>query len=125
MPDHFRSEAVPRIEDHRLLTGAGRYTGDVALPDTTHAFILRSPHAHARITRLEVAAARQAPGVLGVFTIADLAAAGIPDLPGGVDLPRPDGSKAPKTDRPILARGVVRFVGEAVALVVAERPVDA
>ena len=120
MPDTFTAQALPRLEDRRLLTGAGRYTGDIRPGGLAHAVILRSPHAHARIARLDVAAARRAPGVVGVFTAAELAADGIPDLPGGVDLPRPDGGKAPKTHRPILAKERVRFVGEAVALIVAE-----
>ncbi len=106
-----------RREDHRLLTGSGRFTGDLALPDMAHAVVLRSPHAHARILRIDTRGAREAPGILGVFTAADLAADGIPDLPGGVDLARPDGTKLAQT-RPILARERVRFVGEAVAFVV-------
>ena len=120
MPETFTAQALPRLEDRRLLTGAGRYTGDIRPEGLAHAVILRSPHAHARIRGLDVAAARRAPGVIGVFTAAELAADGIPDLPGGVDLPRPDGGKAPKTHRPILAKERVRFVGEAVALIVAE-----
>jgi carbon-monoxide dehydrogenase large subunit len=109
-----------RIEDARLVTGRGRYVADLVLPGMAHAVLVRSPHAHADVRSIETVTARAAPGVLGVFTAADLAADGIPDLPLGVGLPRPDGSQAPEARRPVLARDRVRFVGEGVALVVAE-----
>ena len=68
--------AVKRREDPRLLKGEGRYTADVKLPNLAFATLVRSPHAHARLGPVDVAAARGAPGVLGVFTAADLAADG-------------------------------------------------
>ncbi len=120
MPDDMPAEhAVTRREDYRLLTGKGRYTADLTLAGLSHAVVLRSPHAHATIRAIDATAARAAPGILGVFTAADLAADGMPDLPAGVELARPDGAKVPQT-RPILARERVRFVGEPVVLVVAE-----
>ena len=67
--------SVKRKEDVRLLTGAGQFTDDVALSGQTHAYFLRSPHAHAKIRRIDTARARSAPGVVGVFTGEDLAAA--------------------------------------------------
>ncbi|MGH2690845.1 MAG: hypothetical protein ACRDKW_18845, partial [Actinomycetota bacterium] len=61
-----------RVEDRPLLTGAGRYTDDIALPGTLHVYFLRSPHAHARVARLDVEAARRAPGVVEVATGAEV-----------------------------------------------------
>lgn len=109
-----------RLEDARLTTGHGRYVADLKVPGMAHAFILRSPYAHAVIKSIDTTEAQAAPGVLAVLTAADLAADGIGDLPCGVELPRPDGSKAFQARRPVLARDRVRFVGEGVALVVAE-----
>uniref|UniRef100_UPI002627E2BD hypothetical protein n=1 Tax=Trebonia sp. TaxID=2767075 RepID=UPI002627E2BD len=65
--------AIARREDPALLTGAGRFLDDVTPPGTLHAFVVRSPVAHARITGIDVAAARQAPGVAAAYTAADLA----------------------------------------------------
>ncbi len=67
-------QAVPRTEDPRLLTGRGRYTDDFVLPRLAHAYVLRSPHAHARIRAVDVRAAQQMPGVLAVLTGEDWAA---------------------------------------------------
>jgi aerobic carbon-monoxide dehydrogenase large subunit len=117
MPD-AAGGAVRRREDPRLLKGEGRYTADVRLPNLAYGALVRSPHAHAALRSVGVAEARRAPGVLGVFAAADLAADGIPDIPGGAELKRPDGSPAPKTTRPLLARDRVRHVGEPVAMVV-------
>jgi len=100
---------VVRTEDPRLLTAGGTYTDDLRLPELTGAArvtFVRSPVAHARITGIDTAAAREAPGVLAVLTAADL-----DDLPPG------DGSP---TAEPLLATDRVRYVGEAVAIVVTE-----
>src|SRR5690606_19601544 len=109
-----------RLEDHRLITGTGRFVGDLRFEGMAHAWLVRSPHAHARIERVDTRAAAAMPGVIAVFTATDLAEAGIPDLPGGAGVTRPDGSPSPKTDRPLLARERVRYVGEPVAMIVAE-----
>jgi carbon-monoxide dehydrogenase large subunit len=82
------------------------------------AVFLRSPHAHARIEAIDTAPARSVPGVIGVYTAADLT--DVAPIAGGIGFPRPDGGPAPKTDRPLLATDRVRFVGEPVALIVAE-----
>ena len=74
-------QPVRRKEDLRLLTGRGRYSDDLVVPGQTVAHILRSPHAHAVITRIDTTAAKAAPGVLGVFTSADLAADGVKPIP--------------------------------------------
>ena len=69
--------AVRRKEDFRFITGKGQYTDDVSRPGQTHIYFVRSPHAHARIAKIDSAAARQAPGVIAVFTWADMAKAGV------------------------------------------------
>src|SRR5439155_15575053 len=74
-------QSVRRVEDPHLLQGLGRYSDDVSLPRQAYATVVRSPHAHARIRALDVAAARAAPGVLAVLTGADLAADGLGNLP--------------------------------------------
>ena len=113
-------QPVKRKEDKRLLTGTGRFTDDINLDGQVYGYLLRSPHAHAKIASIETQAAKQTPGVLGVFTIADLDADGIPELPVQVDVPGKDGAKMFAPTRPILARDVVRYVGNPVAFVVAE-----
>lgn len=109
-----------RIEDQRLVTGQGRYIADLAFDGMLHAVVVRSPYAHAKINRVALDAARAAPGVVGVFTGADLTADGIKDLPCGIDRPRLDGTKAFQTLRPALVRDRARYVGEGVVLIVAE-----
>jgi len=114
------SQPVPRTEDPRLLTGKGRFVGDVSLPGQVHAVFLRSPHAHAEVAGIDIAAAATAPGVLAIYTGADVTAAGLGDLPCGVPVKHRDGAKAPRPGRPLLARERVRFVGDTVAMAVAE-----
>ncbi len=108
-------QTLSRIEDLRLLTGQGRYVDDIAPPDALHAVFLRAPVAHAVITELDLTDARQMPGVHLILMLDDLRAAGLRvDMEGKVLT----GAAAP--ERPLLADGQVRFVGEAVAVVVAE-----
>jgi aerobic carbon-monoxide dehydrogenase large subunit len=113
-----------REEDRRFLRGGGRYSDDINLPHQAHAYLLRSPHAHARINSIDAAAARRAAGVLAIFTGEDLAEAGLGDLPCFIAkaglLKRPDGQPIFNPPHPALARGKVAFVGDAVAFVVAE-----
>ncbi len=113
-------QAVRRLEDGPLLAGAGRFTNDENLPGQAHLVFLRSPHAHARIASIDTSAARVLPGVVAILTGDDVAAAGLKPL--GVALPfkRPDGSDLAAPPRPILAQGLVRFVGEPVAAIIAE-----
>ncbi|MDP6563269.1 MAG: xanthine dehydrogenase family protein molybdopterin-binding subunit [Alphaproteobacteria bacterium] len=117
-------QSAPRVEDQRFLRGGGRYTDDIDLAGQAYAQILRSPHAHARIRSIDVAAARAAPGVLAVWTGADVAADGLGDMPclaaNLVPLARPDGAPIFQPPRPALVRDKVAFVGDYVALVVAE-----
>ncbi len=117
-------EAVPRVEDERLITGRGRYTDDIDLPGQTRGVVLRSPFAHARIKGIDTAAARAAPGVVAVLTADDLEADGIGAMrcfiPELAPLARDDGEPLYEPPRPLLARGAARFVGDPVAFVVAE-----
>ena len=116
-------QSAPRVEDSRLLRGEGRFTDDLNLPGQAHAALVRSPHAHARVLSVETRDAVRAPGVLGVFTAPDLAADGVgplPNLLAGSSFTRPDGTPVYTPPRPALADGKVAFVGDPVALVVAE-----
>jgi len=118
-------QGVQRVEDNRLLTGAGRYTDDIAVDGAARAAILRSPVAHAVIKRVDVEAAKAAPGVIAVYTGADVAADGLGDLPCLPPANNKDGSPRADTPRPILAKTKVRHVGDPVALVIAETQVQA
>ena len=114
------AQPVRRVEDPRLLLGNGLYTDDIALADTAVGIVLRSPHAAATISRIDCAAAKQAPGVLGVYTAADLTADGIGALPCGIPLKNRDGSDRADPPHSVLADGAVRHVGDPVAFIVAE-----
>ena len=114
-----------RVEDHRFLTGAGRYTADLAAEGAAWAVVVRSPHAHADILAIDIGAAEGAPGVLGVFTGADLAADGLGPIPCIVPVEGKGGSQTYVPPRPALASGRVTFAGEPVALVVAETQAQA
>jgi carbon-monoxide dehydrogenase large subunit len=113
-PPGLIGRAIVRREDPALLTGRGSYTDDVTPPGTLHAFVVRSPLAHARIVSVDVTEAREAPGVVAIYTAAD--------LPGVGPLPRaeglPPGSLNPEF--PVLASGKVLWAGQPVVLVVAE-----
>jgi carbon-monoxide dehydrogenase large subunit len=113
--------AIKRKEDHRFLTGKGRYTDDFNRPGQGYAVMVRSPHAHANLTGIDKSAAEGMPGVLGVFTNADMEADGIVGaLPAGWVITNKDGSQMKTPGHPILAKGKVRYVGDPVAIVVAE-----
>ena len=108
----FQPWSARRLEDRRLVTGAGRYVGDIAPTDAVNAAFVRSPVAHGEITELDVEEARQSPGVLAVFTAADLNLKGISSEKPPVPVRG--------MSRPPLAHERVRFVGETVAVVIAE-----
>src|SRR5262245_44173461 len=112
-------QSVSRFEDPRLLKGGGRYVGDMVMPGMAFGYVLRSPHAHARIRSIDTSKAKAAPGVLAVLTGADWQASGWGDLPVPGGLSRRDGSVF-KPPYPALAKDVVRWVGDYVAFVVAE-----
>lgn len=113
-------QSVARIEDARLLTGQGRYTDDGQPESVCHMALVRSPHAHARIEGIDIERAREADGILAVYTIADLDAAGLHDIPCLAPVKGRDGQPPVMPGHPVLARGIVRHVGDPVAAVVAK-----
>src|ERR1700681_382755 len=113
-------QSVPRFEDLRLVRGGGRYVDDFVLPGMAFGHVLRSPHAHARITSIDTARARAAPGVLAVLTGADWQASGFGDLPVAGGMKLRDGSPMYRPKYPALVKDRVRWVGDYVAFVVAE-----
>jgi len=115
-PLRYTGMRIKRLEDPRLLMGRGRYLDDLGLPRMLFASFVRSPHAHARIVRIDTAAARSVPGVVAVVTADDLRDATRPLSP------RLEGAGFTPTAWPALADGVARFCGEAVAVVVASSP---
>ena len=112
--------AVRRKEDLRFLSGRGHYTDDINRPGQLHAVIRRADRPHARIASIDTAAAKAAPGVVAVFTGADLAAENIGGLPCGWQIHNKDGSPMAEPPHPVLAIGKVRHVGDPVAVVIAE-----
>ncbi len=114
-------DSVRRVEDPRLLTGGGRYTDDTRLGQpAARLYVLRSPHAHADIKKVDTTAAKKAPGVLLVLTGHDVKKAGFGDVPCLVPLDNRDGTPRADTSRPMLAIDRVRHVGDPVAIVIAE-----
>ncbi len=111
---------VKRKEDLRFITGKGNYTDDINLPRQTYAYFLRSPHAHATIKSINTAKAKKMPGVVGIFTGAEVAEDKIGGLICGWMIHSKDGSPMKAGPHPILAVGKVRYVGDHVAVVVAE-----
>ena len=113
---------IARKEDYRFLTGAGQYTDDVALPNQAYAAFVRSPHAHANIRAIDTGAARSSPGFVGVYTGADLAAAKVGTLPCGWLITDIAGKPMKEPPHPCLAQGKVRYVGDPLAVVIADTP---
>jgi len=112
--------AVPRKEDRRFITGAGRYTDDMVVPGMMQAAFVRSPHAHATIKGIDISGAEGMPGVIAVLTGEQLKADGIGNLICGWAITSKDGSPMNMGEWSALAVGKVRYVGDAVAVVVAE-----
>jgi aerobic carbon-monoxide dehydrogenase large subunit len=113
-------QPVRRVEDRRFITGRGSYLDDISVAHQTHAFMLRSPHAHASIRGINIAAALSAPGVLAVLTGEDLARDGISTIPCLSTVKNRDGSSSASPPHPAIARERVRHVGDTVAMVVAQ-----
>ena len=109
-----------RREDQRFLTGHGAYLDDLAVPGVTQAVILRSPHAHAVIRRIDTTEAAAMPGVLAILTHADAAADGLNPMRPSVEDNVQTGEPFAFLPQPLLAHGKVRHVGEPVAVIVAE-----
>lgn len=114
------AQPVRRVEDPRLLLGRGSYTDDMSLPGELHAIVLRSPHAAAKIVSIDTSAAKMVPGVVAVYTSADLDADGIGELPCLAQIKNRDGSPMQNPGHPVLARGAVRHSGDPVAFIVGE-----
>ncbi|QJR14782.1 xanthine dehydrogenase family protein molybdopterin-binding subunit [Usitatibacter palustris] len=119
MNDMAIGKRVERKEDYRFLTGAGQYTDDVKLPHQTYAVFVRSPHAHAKLGKIDTAAAKKSPGVIAIYTGADIPAA-VGGLPCGWLITGTDGKPMKEPKHSILAVGKVRHVGDQVAIVIAE-----
>ncbi len=110
----YSGQSLKRFEDQRLLTGQSRFVDDIVLPNMLHAVVLRSPHAHAAITSMDVTVARRAAGVVSVVTAADMAhvAAHVPTRRNA------DADELSPPEHPVLASGKVCYVGQPVAIVV-------
>jgi carbon-monoxide dehydrogenase large subunit len=113
-------QSVRRTEDIRFVTGQGRYTDDLHFDNETQVVFVRSPHAHARIKSIDTAAAGAAPGVVAVLTQADLEAAGAKPMVTKTPVKARDGSFPKGVAKNFLAKDQVTFVGEAIAMVIAE-----
>jgi aerobic carbon-monoxide dehydrogenase large subunit len=112
--------SLRRKEDYRFLTGGGNYTDDVQMVGQTYAYFLRSPHAHAKVVKIDKAAALKAPGVIAIFTGEDLAADKVGGLPCGWLITDINGQPMKEPPHPCLAQGKVQHVGDQVAVIIAE-----
>src|SRR6202020_937197 len=117
--------SLKRREDARFLIGEGAYLDDLTFPDVAYAVFIRSPHAHAAIRSVDVAAARATDGVVAVLTARDVITDGLNDLPPTVDANVHTGERFNFAPMPLLANDEVRYVGQLVALVVAETKLQA
>ena len=118
-------QSVPRKEDGRFITGQGRYTDDIKQVGQTHAYFVRSPHAHADVVNIDVEEALAAPGVIAVLTGADVTADGLGGLPCGWMIHSKDGSEMKQPHHPVLADKRVHYLGEPVAMVIADNALEA
>ena len=122
---NFIGQSIKRKEDYRFLTGEGSYTDDIVLPRQTHACFVRSPHAHAKIRGINKDKALKAPGVIAIYTGEDIAASKMGGLPCGWLITDVNGQPMKEPPHPVLAQGKVRYVGDHVAVVIAESPQQA
>ncbi|WP_367388146.1 xanthine dehydrogenase family protein molybdopterin-binding subunit [Lewinella sp. LCG006] len=116
----YIGKSVKRVEDRRFLTGQGRYTDDIKLPGMTHAYILRSPYAHANILGIDISEAEKAPGVVKIYTGADIVASGVNGVPCGWQVDFKNGDTMKEPPHPLLVADSVKHVGDAVAMIIAE-----
>jgi carbon-monoxide dehydrogenase large subunit len=115
----FIGKSVKRLEDKRFITGKGKYTDDIKLVGMTHAHIVRSPYAHAKVNSIDTSAAKEHPGVVAVFVGSDIDTA-IAGVPTGWQVNFKNGDTMKEPPHPLLIRDNVRHVGDAVAVVIAE-----
>ncbi|TAH20120.1 MAG: xanthine dehydrogenase family protein molybdopterin-binding subunit [Cytophagales bacterium] len=113
-------QSVKRVEDKRFITGKGKYTDDIVLPDMTHAYIMRSPYAHANILKIDTSKALAMEGVVAVFTGEDIAKAGINGVPCGWQVNFNTGETMKEPPHPLLVKDKVLHAGDSVAIVIAE-----
>ena len=113
-------QSVRRTEDIRFVTGHGQYTDDLRFDNETFVAFTRSPQAHAKIKSIDISAAKAAPGVVAVLTQADVEAAGAQAMPSMTPMQSRDGSMPKAVDKTLLAKEQTTFVGEAIAMVIAE-----
>src|SRR5260221_7522007 len=125
MSDTGIGASVRRKEDFRFLTGQGTYTDDINRPGQLYAYILRSPHAHARIKKIDTKAAANASGVVAIFTGKDLAADNVGGLPCGWQIHSKDGSPMLGPPHPPPAPDRGRHVGDQIAIVIASTKAEA
>jgi carbon-monoxide dehydrogenase large subunit len=115
-----KAQYIKRVEDDRLLTGTGGFTDNLSRPNQAHVVLVRSPHAHAKILKIDASAAKKASGVVAIYTWADMEKEGVGNFAFPAMFPAADGSKPEMTPRRSLAHEVVRYVGEAVVAIVAD-----
>ena len=118
-------QAVRRREDERFLTGGGRYLDDIVLENMCHAAVVRSPHAHANILGIDTAEARSAPGVIAVYTAEDYLQEGYGPFPTLTAIDGLDEHGVRHPERHALSGDKARFVGDAIAFVIAETKAQA
>jgi len=116
----YIGSSVKRVEDRRFITGQGRYTDDIVLPQMTYACMVRSPHAHAEIVSVDIDHAEQMDGVVKIFTGKDTDAAGIGGVPCGWQVDFKNGDTMKEPPHPLLVSDKARHAGDAVAMVIAE-----
>ena len=115
----YTGQPLKRLEDPRLLTGQGSFVDDVHLPDMLHAAVLRSPYAHAHLRAIDLSSARSRPGVVAVLSGADIAGI-LKDVPTRAMVGGWEVDEMKPVEQPVLARGKVCYVGQPVAIVVAQ-----
>ncbi len=116
---NYIGKSVKRVEDKRFITGQGNYTDDIKIPNMVHAYIVRSPYAHAHVKNIDTAEALKVPGVVSILTGADIPEA-IAGVPCGWQVDFKNGDTMKEPPHPLLVRGTVRHVGDGVAVVMAE-----
>jgi carbon-monoxide dehydrogenase large subunit len=116
----YIGKAVKRVEDKRFLTGKGRYTDDIVLPGMLHAYIIRSPYAHAKIVSIDTAEAEAMDGVVKIYTGKDIAESGIGGIPCGWQVNFKNGDTMKEPPHPLLVADKALYMGDGVAVVIAE-----
>ena len=120
----YIGKSVKRVEDKRFITGQGKYTDDIKMPGMVHAYILRSPYAHATVNSIDIDAAKRAEGVVAIYTGADIPEA-IAGVPCGWQVNFKNGDTMKEPPHPLLVRKKVRHVGDGVAIIIADTRANA